>query len=263
MFFFLSQALDFVLLPSNIIALLGLGGCLALLLRCRRLGLATLAASSLLLAVGWSPIGISGLLVLEDRFAPPTLPTNISGVILLGGAVDTHIAADRGVAALNEAGERLTAVRTLAERFPGARIFISGGAGHAGGERPLTESAVARDLLIAMGVADSRIAMEERSRNTCENAIESLAAIKPQPVDRWLLVTSASHMPRAMGCFRAAGFDVIPYPVDFRSRGNADLFRPAASIAIGLSTADLAAHEWIGLATYRLMGMTQELFPAP
>ncbi|MBN9292094.1 MAG: YdcF family protein [Hyphomicrobium denitrificans] len=97
----------------------------------------------------------------------------------------------------------------------------------------------------------------------CENAAESLSALKPAPDQQWLLVTSASHMPRAVACFRAVGFKVVPFPVDYRTRGSDEYRRPIPSIALGLEATDLAAHEWLGLATYRFTGLTKELFPPP
>jgi uncharacterized SAM-binding protein YcdF (DUF218 family) len=201
-------------------------------------------------------------MVLEDRFPQPTLDKPVTGIILLGGAVDTHISSDRYTLAINEAGERLTATVDLSRRYPDARIFLSGGSGHIGGAGTLTESQVARDILISLGVSPQRIDMEERSRNTCENGTESAASVQPKPGELWLLVTSASHMPRAVGCFRAAGFDVTPYPVDYRTRGAADLERPTSSISVGLAETDLAAHEWFGLLTYRIAGLAAEMFPA-
>lgn len=164
---------------------------------------------------------------------------------------------------MNEAGERLTATADLSRRYPDARIFLSGGLGHIDGAGALTESQVARDILVSLGVSPQRIDMEERSRNTCENGTETAASVQPKPGELWLLVTSASHMPRAVGCFRAAGFDVTPYPVDYRTRGTADLRRPTGSIAVGLTATDLAAHEWFGLLTYRMAGLTAEVFPSP
>ena len=58
--------------------------------------------------------------------------------------------------------------------------------------------------------------MERRSRNTQENAEFSKALVAPKEGERWLLVTSAFHMPRSVGLFRKAGFAVEPYPVDWR-----------------------------------------------
>lgn len=264
MFFLVSKLTEFLFVPSNIIGIVAGLGILALLLRRRRFGSALLVVSlALLLLAGWTPVGLWALTALEDRFPPPTLPPNVAGIIMLGGAVDAHISADRGSPALNDGAERLTATADLARRFPSARIFLSGGGGDIGSAGPLSESEVAKRVLVSLGLPATRIEMEERSRNTCENGSESRRSIDPRPGDIWLLVTSASQMPRAIACFRAAGFPVIPYPVDYRTRGGADLKMPPASIALGLSAADLAAHEWIGLLTYRAIGLTKDWFPVP
>jgi uncharacterized SAM-binding protein YcdF (DUF218 family) len=83
------------------------------------------------------------------------------------------------------------------------------------------------------------------------------------PDERWLLVTSAHHMPRSIGSFRQAGFSVDAYPVDFRTRGTSDLIRPFQSVSDGLRRTDTAAREWVGLLVYRLTGRIAELFPGP
>jgi uncharacterized SAM-binding protein YcdF (DUF218 family) len=262
--FYLSKFIEAFLTPSNFIGLLGVLGLVCLLVRFRRAGGILLIAATLLLIIGgWSPVGRAALMALEDRFPQPQLGEPITGIIMLGGAVDTHITAERGQPALNEGGERITTVADLSRRFPAARVLLSGGANHVLTTQPVTESAVARDMLVALGVEPSRMELEERSRTTCENAEQSLLLARPAAGDRWLLVTSASHMPRAIACFRAVGFPVIPYPVDYRTRGEADLRRPVDTVADGLAALDLAAHEWIGLATYRLLGQTQEMFPSP
>jgi uncharacterized SAM-binding protein YcdF (DUF218 family) len=262
--FYLSKLFEFATLPSNLIALIGALGLAAILLRRRRLGAGLLICSALVLMVGgWSPIGPALLLALEDRFPSPRLTEPIAGIVMLGGAIDTHITADRSQSTLNEAGERIAAVGGLSRKFPQARILLSGGGNHVLSAQPITESGVARDLLITLGVEPGRIETEERSRDTCENAEESLLVAKPAAGEQWVLVTSATHMPRAVACFRAVGFPVIPYPVDYRTQGAANLRRPAASIADGLQALDLAAHEWLGLFSYRLLGRTSEIFPAP
>ena len=262
--FWLSKTIGFILLPSNVIGVLGLAGVIAALIGRRRLGLSLLIFSiSLLVICGWSPLGPAMLVILEDRFPEPRLSEPVAGIVMLGGAVDTHITVERGHATLNEAGERVSAMLALSRRFPEARLVLSGGASHVLTTQPVTESAVARNLLVELGVEPSRIEVEERSRDTCENAEQSLLLATPRSGEQWLLVTSASHMPRAVACFRAAGFPVRPYPVDYRTRGEADLRRPVDSIADGLQAVDLAAHEWIGLTTYRLFGRTKDLLPAP
>jgi len=113
------------------------------------------------------------------------------------------------------------------------------------------------------GIARSRIEVEDRSRDTDENARFSKSLAKPRATERWLLVTSAHHMPRSIGAFRRAGFPVDAYPVDWRTRGTSDLARPFQSVSDGLRRTDTAAREWIGLLVYYMSGRIGELFPAP
>jgi len=262
MFFVLSKLLSFFLVPSNFL-LLALMGALGLWLLKLRKTAATLGIISIILMTlaAWSPLGAAALVILEDRFPRQALPDEVSGIVLLGGAVDTHISHDREALIVNEAGERIIETRRLAERYPDAAIFLSGGGGHLFDDGALTESELARQALVGSGVDEGRIEMEERSRNTCENAVETAATLGVRASGTWIVVTSASHMPRAVGCFRAASMAVLPYPVDFRTRSNSTPWSATASS--GLAAFDLAAHEWIGLVTYHLAGFTSELFPAP
>ena len=184
---------------------------------------------------------------------------------MVGGAVNVHITKDRGSPALNDAGERITKVAALARKYPDAAFSCQAEPvtlGIIGDTASVTESAVAKDILVAMGMAADRIELEQRSRTTCENAEQSADVAKPEEGQVWLLVTSASHMPRAVACFRAVGFGVVPFPVDYRTR-DADLWRPPLSIADGLQMIDLAAHEWIGLIGYRVLGRTKRLLRSP
>ncbi|MGV8856582.1 MAG: YdcF family protein [Pseudomonas sp.] len=264
MFFTLSQLLDFFVTPSSMLVFLPLLGLLLLALRRRRIGYTLVWGAFVLLAAGaFLPLGPNALAMLENRFPQPRLDSDPTGLILLGGAVDIHISGEHKAIALNEAGERLTAFTGLALKYPSARLVVSGGAGHSADQwTSRSESDWAVDALVSMGVPRSRFEIDNTSRNTCENAVESKRIAGDLPSQQWLLVTSASHMPRAVACFRAVGFAVVPYPVDYRTLSTGWL-HPPASASIGLSMLDLAAHEWVGLLTYRLSGMTTELFPSP
>ncbi|RUW60691.1 YdcF family protein [Mesorhizobium sp. M7A.F.Ca.US.008.03.1.1] len=263
MFFIVSKLVETVLLPSNDIGLLAALGILALIVRRRRIGLALLTTSAVLLIMaGWTPLGSALVMTLEDRFPPTDMPASVAGIVMLGGAVNTHITEDRGSITLNDNAERVVAVATLSRRYPGARILLSGGSGHLLSGHAFTESEGARRLLVELGVPQERIELEERSRTTFENAMESVAVAKPKPGEIWLLVTSAYNMPRAVASFRAANFPIVAYPVDYRTR-QGDLHRPMNSVADGLVLMDIAAHEWLGLATYRLAGKTADVLPSP
>jgi uncharacterized SAM-binding protein YcdF (DUF218 family) len=70
-------------------------------------------------------------------------------------------------------------------------------------------------------------------------------------------------MPRSIGAFRAAGFDVEAYPVDWRTRGWTQLTQPFDKLSAGLARSDVAIHEWTGLIAYRLGGQSREWLPSP
>ncbi len=113
------------------------------------------------------------------------------------------------------------------------------------------------------GVAPDRVTIEEKSRNTDENARFTAAIVHPESSQRWLLVTSAFHMPRSMGMFEEAGFQAIAYPVGYHTLGNGQLPRLDFDPARNLRIFELALHEWIGLAAYRASGRINHLFPGP
>jgi uncharacterized SAM-binding protein YcdF (DUF218 family) len=264
MFFLLSKIIGFFALPSNLLIVIGLAGILLLLTRFTRLASWLVVTSLVLIAIaGLSPLGNALIVPLEDRF-PPWDPSRgaPTGIVVLGGAITPEVSVAHDTVALNEAAERITATAELARRYPDARIIFSGG-----NSAILFGEGVEADIAVrqfeALGIAHDRIIAEEQSRNTIENAVFSRLLANPQPGDRWFLVTSAYHMPRAIAVFRAAGFPVEAYPVDWRTRGPADALRPFGSLGDGLRRTDTAVREWVGLVVYRLTGKTNELFAKP
>jgi len=264
MFFILSKILGFFALPSNLFIVLGLVGIAFAVFRRGRAGGKLIVASIILLAVfGLSPLANALILPLEDRFPPWDESRGApQGIVVLGGAFETIVAATRRDIPLNEAAERMTASAELARRYPQARIVFTGGIGSLMFDGP-TEGELARRFYDGLGIAPDRITIEERSRDTAENARFTKLLAEPKAGDRWLLVTSAYHMPRSVGAFRKVGFDVEAYPVDYRTRGIEDLGRPFSNLGDGLRRSDTAVREWVGLVIYWFAGRTTELYPAP
>ena len=118
-------------------------------------------------------------------------------------------------------------------------------------------------MLSDLGVGEGRLLLEREARSTWENAVYAKALAQPKPGERWLLVTSAAHMPRAIAVFRKVGFAVEPWPVDYRTAGAGDAWRPFDAPSEGLKRLETALREWIGLVAYRLTGRSDELFPGP
>ncbi len=264
LFFILSKTLGAALLPINLLVELGLVSLVLMVTRFAALGRKLAAATLILLALAaFSPLGNLLLYPLESRF-PQWDPSRGApdGIIVLGGSVDTDLSAAHRTPVVPHAADRLFALAELARRYPNARIVFTGGNANLV-STDAREADYSAPILENLGVPKERLILERNSRNTYENAIFTKQLVAPKPGERWLLVTSAFHMPRSMGIFRKAGFDVEAYPVDWRMGGRDELFAFTNIGADGLGRTDVAMREWIGLLAYRLMGRTGELLPGP
>ena len=214
----------------------------------------------LLIVTAWFPVGEWLVYPLETQFpSNAPLPEHVDGIIVLGGAEETLASSYWKQAELTESAERLTAFLELARRYPDARLVYSGGTGSMV-YRNDTGADVARRLFLSQGLDLSRVQFESRSRNTYENATLSKALLKPMPFEKWVLITSAWHMPRAVGIFCKAGWPVIPYPVDHLSIPGR-LFRVDFNFSDHLRVLRTAVREWIGLIAYDITGKTTALLP--
>lgn len=267
MLFLLSKVLGFVAQPSTLIWLLLVAGAMRAgraEARCGGVRMIVFATAVMLVA-GVTPLSSWLMVPLEERFPRLELAQGTSdyaGIIVLGGGEDGRASADRHQLHINEAGERITEGAVLAKRLPNAKLIFSGGVAALLGEASGGANSVA-DFWKAMGIPAERIAVEDKSRNTHENALLTYDLIKPKPGERYVLVTSAAHMPRSMGIFRKAGFDVAAYPTDYRTAFPDDALSPFGSIPAGLKRLDEGTKEWAGLVSYWLLGRTSALFPAP
>ncbi len=266
MFFVASKVAFFLIAPSHL-CLIGFAIGLVLLSRratqksARRVLMISFAGFVL---VGFSPLGNALIYPLEQRFPVPAVDAgdDYSGIIVLGGFENANVSHARDTLALIGSAERISETVRLARRIRRARVIFTGGAvvklqrGHSGAP---AVGAYLRDV----GIGDHRIVLEGASRNTWENAIFTKRLVQPAKSDRFLLVTSAWHMPRAIGVFRKAGYNVVAYPVDYRTTGASDLAVPFSYFAKGLRRTDKAVKEWIGLLVYWWTGRSSELLPAP
>ncbi|MCP4937393.1 MAG: YdcF family protein [bacterium] len=223
----------------------------------------SLAAIIALIIMAFTPLGHLILLPLEERIKRPLNIENMKapdGIVVLGGSIDTIVTKARGTIAINESGERLTQIVELARRFPKARIVFSGGSGKIFSKN-MSEADAALSFFLQMGLQPDRLVFEDKSQNTWQNARYTKDLLNPSPGERWLLVTSAFHMPRSLGCFRNVGMKIIPWPVDYRTRGASDLYRFFDRASEGWKRVDIGVREWVGLLVYRLSGRIDSFFP--
>ncbi|KWV46986.1 hypothetical protein AS156_21215 [Bradyrhizobium macuxiense] len=249
------------MLPVNFLLGIGLIGVILLLTRFAALGRRLMAASLLLLVVcAFSPLGNVLLYALEQRFPPWDASRGApDGIIVLGGSIEPDLSIAHGMPVVHSAPDRIIAAAALARKFPNARLVFTGGSANLI-SNDAREADFAGDIFESLGIPKSRLIIERRSRNTVENAEFSKALVNPKPGERWLLVTSGYHMPRSVGLFRKAGFDVEAYPVDWRV---SKAFGFATLAAEGLVRTDLGMREWIGLVAYHLAGKTDDWLPGP
>lgn len=265
--FILSKLAWLVLNPGNLFLLVF---CLAVVLSWtywRAGGRTTLSILAVLgVVVAVLPFGAWLIVPLENRFPPvSTLPARVDGIVVLGGALDPHVSFARGQPAIGGDVERLLAGARLARAYPKARLVFTAGSGLLL-RQERKDAEVARQVFVDLGLDDEirrgRVLFENQSRNTYENAVMTRDLVRPRDGEVWLVVTSARHMPRAMGVFRRAGWFVTAYPVDYATDGHYAL-QPGFNFAGGLGGLGGGIKEWVGLLYYYVIGRTETFFPAP
>lgn len=243
--------------PSSLIAILLAAGTLFVIVGKAWRGSKLLLTGAILYAViGFSPLAFWALASLEVR-ASALAAKNLdgaTGIIVLGGGIDKQ-SPQAPAPHLNEAADRMTEALRLAARYPSLPVLFTGGSSKLiPGDNPETEAEAARKFFENFGLVPPRLKLEDRSRNTHENAVQAAKLVNPQPGQKWILVTSAFHMPRAKAEFEAQGFEVLPWPADFRTDASGGRWQFFSKPSVGLITMDLAAKEWVGLAAACLTG---------
>jgi uncharacterized SAM-binding protein YcdF (DUF218 family) len=218
--------------------------------------------SIILFLVTFFPVSNILLLPLENRFQVPLeLPEQVDGIIVLGGSENTQLTMARGQPVLYDSAERLTMFVSLAKRYPNAKLVFAGGSGQVTGQE-YKESFTARMLFYQLGLNVGRVVFESNSRHTAESSTLSYQMVMPKLRERWILIGSAFRMPRAFGAYKNAGWNIIPYPVDFKTSGKLDFDIDSFSFS-GVERVSLGVREWLGLLAYWLSGKTEDLFPSP
>nr|WP_315849227.1 YdcF family protein [uncultured Rhodoferax sp.] len=212
-------------------------------------------ALAVLVLMAWKPLPEAIIRQLESRYpemAPNAKLEGYVGVVVLGGATEsgrTQMAHVQPM--LNDAAERMTGTVAVLRANPQLRVLFTGGEGALMGVGQ-SEAERAKMFFDSLGLSGPQVQYESASRNTYENAVLTAKLQGVDPTQRWLLVTSAWHMPRSMATFAKAGWNVTAYPVDFRTGDSSDWLD--FSMAGGAVEWQLALHELVGLLAYKLTG---------
>ncbi len=263
LFFWISKLVWLIISPGSLLVLMVLACWVLNVFNRETAARQVLSLTALVtLAIACLPLGSWLLYPLEQRFpASPVQGTDPDGIVLLGGSFSLRVSQNRQQPHLTGSGERLLAFLQLAERYPGAQLVFTGGSGSPTFQI-VREADLARELFSGLGIDSSRVVFERDSRNTYENALNTRRMITPRDGETWLLVTSALHMPRAMGSFCRQGWKMEPFPVDFQTLENRHFYF-SLDFDNNLGEVEIAMREWVGLLAYRLTGKTNRLIPAP
>jgi len=263
MFFILSKTLGLLVKPLILPYLCLILAVLAKWRRRRRISQMFVAVAVLLpLLYGIIPLSSQPLRYLENHIKPANLDgRQIDGIIVLGGFTDDGVVAEsRNQPTLGPAAERFTAALEWHQKFPQKPLIFSGFSGRLL-PKGMSEDQIVRRLLTDLMIDQRFILFEDTSRNTFENAQNSYKLMMPAPGSHWLLITSASHMPRAIGSFRAAGWSgILAYPVDYQTPKTG--YSAVWNIGRGTGFVGTALHEYAGLLVYWLSGRSSAFLPS-
>ncbi len=230
------------------------------LLKKQKIGLTVLIFNCVfLLIISILPIGKFLLYQLEKKYHNYTLmPKKVDGILILGGASNPYLSQEYERIILNNSSERLIEAIILIKKYKDAKIIFSGGLGDINYPN-LDHAKVARDLFISMGVDVTKILFENKSRNTYENILFSKKVADIKDNEKWILITSAFHMNRAMLIAKKHKWKLKPYPVDFRLPKEFN-FKLSFSLLSNIRTLNMSLREWVGLLAYYLMGRTSGIY---
>jgi len=262
MFFGLSKIFWTLVQPLNALCLLGLLGLLVRLkwdLHGQRLMNFALIS---ILALGLLPAGPLLVTWLERQYPTPAeLPQKIDGIILLGGAFESHLTMKTGHIVANDQVDRVFCFVDIAKKHPEAKLVYSGGAGDIMSPDAM-EGDDARAFFKLVGLGERKIFYEEKSRNTYENVLYTMEMTDPKAKENWIVATSAYHMPRSMGIFKAFEWNVIPYQCDPRTNGTYNVFSRLPNITGNFVLLNIALKEIIGSVVYYMTGKSAYLLPS-
>ena len=192
---------------------------------------------------------------LEDPFTyQEKVFLELDGIIVLGGGTGSgKVAEDRNDYTLEEGSERVFKGLEFIRKKPNGTIIFTGFSGnlfHGG----LSEAEIIEKLIKALNVNSRNILFERRSRNTFENAIYTSEIVGGLQIKKWGLVTSASHMKRALATFNKQSSEISfdPIPVDFQTKNS--IYWGPGNMQSSLNFWRIYIHETMGYWVYKLTG---------
>lgn len=260
--FAFSKVVGWLLNPVSLAIILIVLSVVAAIFRFRKTGILFGIGTALwLIIVLYSPLATWLIRPLEQQFEKVEIGGDFSGIIVIGGGIESDISASLNHIEFAAGADRLIQGIVLAKKFPDVKVIYTSGTGRLE-EDAMRSADIAGDFILQNGIDKSRIILERNSRNTFENVEFTKKILGREATNgKYVVITSAFHMPRTIGIFRAQGVKVIPYPVDYRTINNDKLVDPSRSPMDNFVNMSIALREWSGLVSYYLIGRTRQIFP--
>ena len=246
--FLLEKTIALLIAPLGLALLLGVAGWLAVALRWRRTGLMWVGLALVWLYAWSTPWASEALQATLERQHPAVAVSALESapvMVVLGGGVFAPAPPLRPWPDLGRAADRVWHAARLYHAGRAPRVVLSGGVDRRIGG--LSEAEAMRVFLLDLGVPAAAIQVETGSVNTRENAAQVARLLDGWAVKRVLLVTSASHLPRATRLFERQGLEVIPVATDVEAVDSAWDVRKLLPDAAALNRSGEAFKEWVGL----------------
>jgi len=238
MIFFLKKLFSFLILPPSLFILLFL--IIFVLSKRRIISLLALFGALNLYLLSMEPVKDILYQPLESRYAIPQ-NLNVDAIVVLGGgSYNTGILKEDSM-------KRLLTGFILHKKY-GLPLILSGGASVG----KLPEAEVMKQVLEELGVDKKSIITEVKSKDTIENAMYVKDICRQHGFKKIALITSAYHMPRAVDAFKKAGFEVLPYPTDFKQDKRYNLYSFIPRMGV-LNDSYKALREHLGTLAYSIL----------
>ena len=241
----LQGIVKYLVMPSSIITIGVIAGfVLACIRPARRWGVAAgFVALATYAIFGAGPVSFFLLGSLEYQISPATILEQkvADTIVVLTGYAEYDIDHPLSSQVNSASAFRLLEVMKLFQSAPSSMVIVSGA-----GEVPT----IMRDVLVSSGIPAGQVHVDSDSSSTFESARHLAPALGKKP---FLLVTSAGHMPRAIGAFRKVGAAPLPLPTHFLTRRNS-LATPYFPSPVHLECSDLAFSEYAALVWYYVNG---------
>lgn len=256
--YILGRILWYVLAPSHLLVLLLFIG-LALTWLKRPLGRRiTMAVAISLLIIVIAPVEHLLLAPLEQRIEQPAAIADIDSIIVLGGGQQRQLSHQFPYSGYGRHSGRMIAAVAIARQYSVPIIFAGGQLLQDNTSYPEAKSF--EDILQLSDLKPEQVIINSESKDTYDNARFAKEITQQHGFKRSLLITSAAHMPRALGAFNRQKINIIPFPVEYQLVNSGRWFG-FSTLVKKFYLIEYAAHEWLGLTKYYILGMSQNLLP--